>query len=86
MKSVNKGIKTAYVAQGYLADRLIYKDMHLDVKINQRDKLITLNGIRYSFELFNSMATFKLYTPFVFVQRGDGSVTIQENATFVGNN
>lgn len=82
---VYRSVRTAIVCH-YDFDRLIYKLDKFQIKINPRDRIVVLDNIRYSMEVFDSMATFPIGVPFQFVSRKDGVVTLEKTLNTVGNN
>jgi len=85
LKEVYKAIRTAIITH-YDWDRLIYTLDKFQIKINPRQKVVVFDNMRYSMVLFEQMAVFPLNTPFQFVTRNDGVVTLEKTIEVVGNN
>lgn len=68
-------------------DLVIWDSSEMTVKINQANKILVLDGRKWSWKLVKTFGdTPRLYTPFVLTLDSDGVLVIKNLESIVGNN
>lgn len=66
----------------------VFKNKECKIEVDNDKKIVIINDMKYSMKIFNAFAVggLKINTPFVFVKREDGVITIKDNSSIITNN